>query len=158
MNRLGKIITAALDHDRTPAERDAYFENELRSREVLREGKVGYEFHIRVHSYPERHKMSMKPVPVHEINHILNSKTGAGIAIQLLGYSSSTSCLLIKLYNLPFLEFYVPRNPGDPSYNECKLSRSAKDEVAALSLAKELFETKGDPLAFAGVLIDHYKN
>jgi hypothetical protein len=63
MNRLrNKIITAALDCTTTPAEQgDSYFEKELQSREVSREGKVGHEVHIRVHSYPERYRMSMKP-------------------------------------------------------------------------------------------------
>jgi hypothetical protein len=38
------------------------------------------------------------------------------------------------------------------------VKRSNKDKVLAQCLAQELFETKGDSLAFAGVLIDLYKN
>jgi hypothetical protein len=53
---------------------------------------------------------------------------------------------------------YVPRNPGDASYKEVKVKRSNKDEVLAQCLAQELIKTTGDSLAFAGVLIDLYKN
>jgi hypothetical protein len=101
----------------------------------------------------------MTPMPVNDndINHLLNPITGAGITIQLLGYGAAVSCLL-KLYNLPFIELYIPRNPGDASYKEVKVKRSNKDEVLAQCLAQELIETKGDSLAFADVLIDLYKN
>jgi hypothetical protein len=90
-------------------------------------------------------RFSSAPPTVNDINHLLNPITGAGITIQLLGYGASVSCLL-KLYNLPFIELYVPRNPGDASYKEAKVKRSNKDEVLAQCLAKELIETKGDSL------------
>jgi hypothetical protein len=51
----------------------------------------------------------------------------------------------------------VPRKIGDPAYDEVKISRSKTDNVVATSVARELLETKGDCLAFIGVLLDYHK-
>jgi hypothetical protein len=52
----------------------------------------------------------------------------------------------------------VPRKSGDPAYNEVKISRSKTESVVATSVARELLETKGDCLAFIGVLLDYHKS
>jgi hypothetical protein len=153
IDRMQRMITQTFSKSTTAAEREAYFEEELKAREVEREGRVGHEFHVRILSYPERDQMSVDRLPSHEINFLLNPKTGVGITVQLLGYNTTNACL-IKLHNIPFLEFYVPRKIGDPAYNEVKISRSKTDNVVATCVARELLETKGDCLAFIGVLLD----
>lgn len=77
--------------------------------------------------------------------------------MQLIGYGGLSSCLVLKLYNFPFVEIYVPRKNGDAAYTPCGLTKSKKDDVLASALARELFETKGDALAYVGVLVDYYR-
>ena len=147
LDRMRRMITQTFAKSTTKEERDVYFEQELKAREVEREGRVGHEFHVRILAYPERDQMSIDRLPPHELNFLLNPQTGVGITVQLIGYNTTTSCL-IKLHNIPFLEIYVPRNIGDSAYNEVKLSRSKTESVVATSVARELLETKGDCLAF----------
>jgi hypothetical protein len=154
LNRFKKIVTYDFSKTTKPAERESYWEAELRSREIARDGQVGHEFHVKVISYPERDEMSRSPMQGSEINYLLNPQTGAGLSIQLIGYAGS--CLL-KLYHLPFVEVYTPRVDGESSYVQCGLTKSKKDNIRASFLARELFETKGDALAYVGVLIDYYR-
>jgi hypothetical protein len=51
--------------------------------------RVGHEFHARVLPYPGRETFAITPMPVSDINHLLNPITGAGITIQLLAIQSS---------------------------------------------------------------------
>jgi hypothetical protein len=53
------MITQTFSKSTTAAEREAYFEEELKAREVEREGRVGHEFHVRILSYPEHDQMSV---------------------------------------------------------------------------------------------------
>jgi hypothetical protein len=116
--------------------------------------QVGHKFHVKVILYPERDEMSRSPMQCSEINYLLNPQTGTGLSVQLIGYSGS--CLL-TLYHLPFVEVYTPRVDGESSYVQCGLTKSKKDGIHASFLARELFETKGDALAYVGVLIDYYR-
>jgi hypothetical protein len=47
---------------------------------------------------------------------------------------------------------------GESSYVQCGLTKSKKDDILASFLAQDLFETKGDALAYVGVLIDYSCN
>jgi hypothetical protein len=154
LNRFKKIITYDFVNTTTPAKRESYWDAELLSRELPRDGQVGHEFHVKVISYPERDQMSRSPMQGSEINYLLNPQTGVGLSVQLLGYSGTC---LIKLYHLPFVEVYIPRKEDEASYLQCGLTKSKKDDVRASHLARELFETKGDALAYVGVLIDYYR-
>ena len=156
LNRFKKIITHDFPKTTKPAQRESYWDSELRSREIARDGQVGYEFHVKVISYPEHDEMSRSPMQRSEINYLLNPQTGVGLSLQLIGYAGSSSCLL-KLYHLPFVEVYTPRADGESAYMQCGLTKSKKDDVRASFLARELFETKGDALAYVGVLIDYYR-
>ena len=88
------------DHKKntTTAERDLYWERELKTRGVKKYGGVGHEFHVRVHAYPERARLEMDPIPNSEMKHLLLPETGVGITLQLLGYSPTASTLF-KLYS-----------------------------------------------------------
>jgi hypothetical protein len=101
-----RMITQTFTKSTTAAQRDAYFEEELKAREVEREGCVGHEFHMRILSYPECDQMSVDRLPSHEINFLLYPQTGVDITVQLLGYNTTNACL-IKLNNIPFLEFIM---------------------------------------------------
>lgn len=73
-----------------------------------RNGRDGYEFHIRVLAYPERSVSELDPIPTGEKNHLVLPQTGVGVPIQLIGYSPSAKTLL-HLYDFALLELYVPR-------------------------------------------------
>jgi hypothetical protein len=103
LDRMQRMITQTFAKTTTTEEREIYFEQELKAREVEREGRIGHEFHVRILAYPERDQMSIDRLPTHELNFLLNPQTGVGITVQLTGYNTNLSCL-IKLHNIPFLE------------------------------------------------------
>lgn len=76
LNKFKRIITSSFMNTTTAAQREAYFESELRARAVTREGQIGYEFHVKVISYPEREQMSIPGLPGSEINNLIDPDTG----------------------------------------------------------------------------------
>lgn len=140
----------------SPASRQEYWESELQTRRVERNGMEGHEFHVRVLTYPERSVLEMDPIPESEKNYLLLPQTGVGVTVQLIDYSPSAKVLL-KLYDLALLELYVPRQAGEQIYQDIKLRQSKDDVVVANDLAKRLLETKGDATAYISILMQHYK-
>jgi hypothetical protein len=135
---------------------DDYFRDHLRSREMQREGRIGHEFHVCIVNYPERQRMEAGFMTESEKNYLLDRRTGVGLNCQVIGYSTKTLAL-VKLVNLPYLEVYVARQPGNIILDEIQFPRTKKDEVLACFLAKELWETRGDTIATLNILAEYFK-
>eukprot|EP00956_Cyclotella_meneghiniana_P033552 scaffold96912_cov61-Cyclotella_meneghiniana.AAC.3 len=84
MDKMRNIILYDHMKNLTVAACNKYFESELKTRAVGRNGRDGHEFHVRVLAYPERSLLEMDPIPKSEMNHLLLPQTGVGLTIQLI--------------------------------------------------------------------------
>ena len=135
MSQMRSIIVHDLRNTTTAAERDEFMIEELKRREVNRNGRVGHEFHLRVLNYPERGALENDPILDGEMKHLLLPQTGVGLTVQLRGYSPAAS-VLMKLYDLALIEMYVPRLTGDCAYDTVALPKSKNDDVVAAVLSR----------------------
>ena len=156
MDKMRNIILYDHMKNLTVAACNKYFESELKTRAVGRNGRDGHEFHVRVLAYPERSLLEMDPIPKSEMNHLLLPQTGVGLTIQLIGYSLTAKTLL-KFYDLALLQLYIRRSPGEQIYKDVKLRQSKNEELVAKDLSKLLLETKGGATAYISILMQHYQ-
>ena len=56
----------------TPQQRDLAWKKHLEKRKVQHEGNEGYEFNVRIHSYPEHSTMDQPSLPPGELKYLLN--------------------------------------------------------------------------------------
>ena len=150
------VVLSDVPHDWTPQERNGYFSDHLKTREIVREGRVGHEFNVRIKHYPERERMNVDVIHDSEAKFILDHRTGVGLNCELIGYGCS-SLALIRITNLPFIEIYVPREADDCILQELKFPQTKDDTVNAGFMAREFLECKGDSIAYTNILLSYYK-
>ena len=100
----------------TTEECDAGWKKYLERRQYDRDGMPGYNFVVKVVSYPECSIMDRPSIPPSKLKYLLNPATKAGLTLDLIGFGPAKSCHL-KLLSIPFLEAYVPRKPDAPLFS-----------------------------------------
>eukprot|EP00956_Cyclotella_meneghiniana_P018450 scaffold30718_cov36-Cyclotella_meneghiniana.AAC.2 len=153
--QMKRIVMSPFQKSTTTEERDAGWKKHLERRQYNRDGNPGYDFVVKVVSYPERSIMDRPSIPPSELKYLLNPVTKAGLTLELIGFGSAKSCHL-KLLSIPFVEAYVPRKPDAPFLDDIAFTKSKDESKQVAFMAKELLACKGDPAATANVLLKYY--
>eukprot|EP00956_Cyclotella_meneghiniana_P033008 scaffold92750_cov52-Cyclotella_meneghiniana.AAC.1 len=153
--QMKRIVMASFQKNTTPEEREAGWQKHLQSRQFDRHGNDGYDFNVKIVTYPERPVMDRPSIPPSELKYLLNPVTKAGMTLELAGYGSAKTCHL-KLLSIPFVEAYVLREPDAPFLADISFTKSKDETKQVAFMAKELLECKGDPGATANVLLKYY--
>ena len=140
------------------ADKNEMWDDELKKREIIREGKCYHEFNVVITSYAERFMLQTPNLNARYIEYYMGTG-GAGLAVSLNGYSTSNT-LLLKFNTLPFLE--VHRSRPMSSSPESFLDESIVFPTTSIDadltsyLMLKLDSTRGDPVAYIEVLMKYY--
>ena len=72
LRQMRLIVLAPYVTSSTPQQRDLAWKKHLEKHKVQREGNEGYEFNVRIHSYPEHSTMDRPSLPPGELKYLLN--------------------------------------------------------------------------------------
>lgn len=134
--------------------KEEYYAKDLTERTISMDGKDSYEYNVRIIDYPERAKLEEKNLLQSERDRVLEE---AGLHLELIGYRSAKP-LFLRLSHLPYLQVYVPREPGGSFLDESlDFPRSGGKEGTLRHLMWEFHATKGDPVAYVQILMNYYK-
>ena len=84
--QMKRIVMASFQKTTTPEEREAGWQKHLQSRQFDRHGNDGYDFNVKIVTYPERPVMDRPSIPPSELKYLLNPVTKAGMTLELAGY------------------------------------------------------------------------
>ena len=110
---------------------------------------------VRISNYAERSKLAQNNIPTKYIETLIDR--GMGINVKILGWGRMQKVLL-KLSMLPYLEVHVRRNNNTPFLDEgIGFPQIYDDECLKKYTMKELFSSKGDPVAYVEILMKFYQ-
>ena len=137
------------------AKNDDYWKDHLLKREVLRDGRIYYEFHVTLTSYPER-----KTFDDYDLSRTLVSnaiKFGVGLNVKLVDCQKPKK-VLMKFKYLPYIQIYrAGDNDASALSDEISFPRSNKEATLVTTLVKELHQSKGDSFAYVEILMKYYQ-
>lgn len=142
LRQMRRIVMAPYMTSSTPQQRELLWNKHLEKRQVQREGNDGYEFNVRVHSYPERFTMDRPSIPPGELKYLLNPVTKSGFFLELMGSGTAVTCHLPML-SIPFVEAYVLRKPDAPYLDDIAFTKSKDETKQVAFMAKELLVVLG---------------
>ena len=138
------------------ADRDKYYAADLSGRSILREGKPNHKFNVRIHRYTEHGRLTKSNITQSEIDWMLNTGN-CGIRMEILGYGTSMTVLL-KWRDIPISSAFVEWEHDVPFIDDTiDFPGTLKEDKLAEHLGRELYETKGDAVAYVQVLMKYYK-
>ena len=102
--------------------------------------------------------MEKRGISKKEVDRILHPRNGMGIHAQLCGYGTR-GIMLLKLLELPYVEIYKQRAPGEPFLNDSiNYRKGATESNKTEQLARDFYTCKGDTVQYAEVLMKYYKS
>lgn len=102
-------------------------------------------------------KTNLPQSAIDDLLRLPKGRIGCGIRLQLMGFGRSET-VFIQFKMMPYLEFFVQRQPEEPYLNKSiGFPRSSNDDKMKAALVTELNAAKGDAATYVEVLMKFYQ-